>query len=131
MNTNFIKLPDVPALPDEGRYDYKPSEPLLLFICLLLIWCFAPLLLHQLDQTVGNVDQSVWLLVLLSMISFLLMCAVSWWLVKQFWLAMGLPHINTMVSQFKKLALWQQLSFLWASFALLLLAAVGCLVAIC
>jgi hypothetical protein len=131
MNTKFIKLPEIPAMPDEDRYVYKPTEPLLLFICLLLIWCFAPLLLRQVDQTIGNVDQSIWLLIILSLISFLLMCAVSWWLVKQFWLATGLPQINTMVSQFKTLALWQQLSFLWASFALLLLAAMGCLAAIC
>jgi len=131
MFTKFVKFPEIPTLPDEGRYEHKASEPMLLFVCLLLLWCFAPLLLQRIDQTVGNVDQSIWLLIILSLISFLLICALCWWLLKHFWMAMDLPNINTMISHFKTLALWQQLSFLWGSFALLLLAAMGCLVAIC
>jgi hypothetical protein len=131
MNTKFLRIPEIPALPDEGRYQFKAAEPLLLFVSLLLLWCFAPPLLQRIDQTVGNVDQSIWLLILLSLISFLLICAICWWLLKHCWQMIGLPKINMMVSQFKTLAIWQQLSFLWGSFALLLLAAMGCLVAIC
>jgi len=52
---------------------------MLLFLCLLLLWFFAPLLLQRIDQTVGNVDQSIWLLIILSLISFLLICGL--WLV--------------------------------------------------
>ena len=131
MNTKFIRFPEIPNLPEEERYTYKAPEPMLLFVCLLLLWFFAPLLLQRIDQTVGNVDQSIWLLIILSLISFLLICGLCWWLLKKIWLAVHLPDMIIMVSQFKTLALWQQLSFLWGSFALLLLAAIGCLVAIC
>jgi hypothetical protein len=41
-----------------------------------------------------------------------------------------LPTLGYMVSQFKQLLLWQQLGFYWASFALLLWAAVGVLSAV-
>ncbi|MNY70658.1 hypothetical protein D3C86_2088380 [compost metagenome] len=49
---------------------------------------------------------------------------------RQFWISMGLPALGNMVSQYKELTVWQQLGFYWASFALLLLAAVGVLSAI-
>ncbi|MOA37162.1 hypothetical protein D3C78_1587350 [compost metagenome] len=55
---------------------------------------------------------------------------LCWWLLHRFWLSLGLPDTGSMVSQFKALESWQQLSFLWASFALLLLTMLGVLSAI-
>ena len=101
------------------------------FMLLLATWFFAPGWLRQVDGTVGSVDQSIWLLVVLSLISFMLITALCWWLLKRFWLVSGLPPIGTMVLQFNTLQLWQQLGLYLLSFALLLLAALGSLVAIC
>jgi len=133
MNTKLISSPDTAHRDVTGNegYQFKVLEPLLLFVVLLLLWSVAPVVLQHFDKTSGSIDQSIWLLVILGMISFLLLVALSWWLLQHFWTMMGLPKLNIMVSQFKTLALWQQLSFLWGSFALLLLAATGCLAAIC
>ncbi|MBB5438152.1 hypothetical protein HDC92_001827 [Pedobacter sp. AK017] len=98
---------------------------------LLLLW---PLLQHWLmrsDPTVGYVDPNIWLLVLLSLICFLIVTGLCWWLLQRFWMSLGLPTLGNMVVQFKKMESWRQLGFYFASFCLLLLAAVGCLSAIC
>lgn len=131
MNTKMIKLPGLWEQVSSAIFRYKPSVPVLLFILLLLMWFFLPGLLHQIDETAGNVDQSIWLLVVLSLIGFLLICGLCWQLLQHVWMAMELPPIELMVSQFNLLPLWQQLSFYYASFALLLLAALGCMNAIC
>lgn len=98
---------------------------------MVLFWMVLPVLLRKLDATVGTIDQSIWLLVLLALICFLLLLGFCWWLLGRFWSALGLPQFQEMVSQFNDLVLWQQLGFYYASFALLLLAGVGCLAAIC
>ncbi|WP_442591914.1 hypothetical protein ACSBL2_11870 [Pedobacter sp. AW31-3R] len=126
----FFNLPDE-RVRREDTPIFKPSVPVLLFIFLLLTWCFLPQWLHRIDETAGNIDQSIWLLILLSLITFLLICGLCWWLMQQFWLVLQLPPIEMMVSQFKVLPIWQQLSFYYASFALFLAAALGCLIAIC
>ena len=130
MNVKMIKMPGY-RLHDSDALSVYRLTPALLFIFLLLTWFFLPGLLRQLDETAGSVDQSIWLLVLLSLIGFLLICGLCWWLLRYFWMVLELPSIKKMVSQFKFLPLWQQLSFYYASFALLLLAAMGCLIAIC
>lgn len=106
-------------------------EAHLVFGLLLLLWMFMPRLISWFDARAGAVDPSIWLLILLSVIAFLLVVALSWWLLHGFWLRMGLPAIGMMVLQFKSLELWQQLGFYWLSFALLLLGSILCLVAIC
>ncbi|WP_442591538.1 hypothetical protein ACSBL2_09945 [Pedobacter sp. AW31-3R] len=130
MTTKIYQTPHNREQEDDISF-LTPSVPFLLFIALLLMWFFVPMLLNRIDATIGNVDQSIWLLVLLSMISFLMVCGLCWWLLQQFWLVLQLPPIEQMVSQFNSLLLWQQLSFYYASFALLLVAALGCLIAIC
>jgi hypothetical protein len=102
----------------------------LLFGLLLLLW---PLLQHLLmgsDPTVGYIDPNIWLLILLGLICFLLVTGLCWWLLQRFWMRLGLPALGSMVVQFKELTLWQRIGFYWASFGLLLLAAVGVLTAI-
>lgn len=129
MNTQIKNI--TASLSIQAELMYNRLKHHLLFIALLLTWCFSPLWLHQIDQTAGNIDQSIWLLIILSLISFLLLTALSWWLIQRFWLLAGLPSLSTMVSHFNTLLLWQQLGYYWASFALLLFAAVACLGAIC
>jgi hypothetical protein len=131
MKNLHLKLPDWLMLQISTATVLKKAEPLLLFLIFLTVWAFAPGWLRMADETVGNVDQSIWLLVLLSLICFLLIFALCWWLVQRFWVLAGLPPFLLMVSQFNTLQLWQQLSFYWLSFVTLLLAAMGSLMAIC
>lgn len=108
----------------------KNVEVYLLGLILLLAWFAAPKLIGFVDASTGYIDQSIWLLLLLSVISFLMILGLCWWLVQKAWLVIGLPKLADMVLQFKELDLWAQLGYYYACFALLLLAAVGCLAAI-
>jgi hypothetical protein len=132
MNTNIIEKSD---FIETGFHSYKPKVffklPVYLFMIILAIYLLLPQGLQQLDATVGDVDQSVWLLIILSVISFLLILAICWWLLQFIWNDLGLPQLTSITSQFNKLELWQQLSFFWASFFSLLLVATGCLIALC
>jgi len=101
------------------------------FLLLLVTWFFAPGWLRHIDGTAGSIDQSIWLLVVLSLISFMLITALCWWLLQRFWLMSGLPPVEKMVLHFNTLETWQQIGLYWLSFVSLLLAAMGSLVAIC
>jgi hypothetical protein len=103
----------------------------LLLLVMVLMWPLGQHLIISADVTAGYIDPGIWLLVLLSLISFLLIAGLSFWLLQRLWLGLGLPVIEVMVLQFKTLDSWKQLSFYWASFVSLLFAAVGCLIAIC
>ncbi|MDR6784594.1 hypothetical protein ABIE26_003240 [Pedobacter africanus] len=105
----------------------KKTEPYLVIVILILVWFTAP---NFMEATAGRIDPSIWLLVLLAMISFLLMLALCWWLLKRIWVFMGLPRLDDVVLQFNSLSKWEQLKFVLCLFALLLLAAVGALVAV-
>jgi hypothetical protein len=109
----------------------KKAEIPVVFLLLLVTWFFAPGWLRHIDGTTGSVDQSIWLLIVLGLITFMLVTALCWWLLQRFWLMSGLPPIGTMVLQFNTLQLWQQLGLYLLSFAILLLAALGSLMAIC
>jgi hypothetical protein len=109
----------------------KKAEIPVVFLLLLVTWFFAPGWLRHIDGTAGSVDQSIWLLIVLGLITFMLVTALCWWLLQRFWLMSGLPPIGTMVLQFNTLQLWQQLGSYLLSFAMLLLAALGSLMAIC
>jgi hypothetical protein len=97
---------------------------------LLLLWFLLPKLLLT-DSFVGVIDPNIWLLVVFALLCFIGLTGISWWLLQTFWMALGLPTLNNLIFNFKSIAPWLQLAFYWASFALLLLAAVGCLIAIC
>ncbi len=103
----------------------------LLFVILLLLWPLVQRLVLSVDRSAGYVDPSIAVLIVIGLICFVGMILLSWWLLNRFWLVLGLPALGGMVLQFDSLLLWQQLGFYFASFALLLLAGVGCLVAIC
>jgi hypothetical protein len=131
MKIHYIKnTAERPALMPR-IYQLKALEPLLLFVLLLLTWCFAPHFTQGDNPTLGMVDQGMWVLLILALIAFLMICAISWWLLKYFWILLGLPSLEQMVLQFNRLEAWQQLSFFLVSFVSLLLAAMGCVVAIC
>lgn len=102
-----------------------------LFVVMVLMWPLAQGWIISADVTAGYIDPGIWLLVLLSLISFLLVVGLSLWLLQRLWLGLGFPIIEVMVLQFKSLDSWKQLSFYWASFVSLLFTAVGCLIAIC
>jgi hypothetical protein len=105
--------------------------PAILLILLLVIWMIYPVLLHSNDPTAGYIEQSTWLLILMSLITFMLVTRLCWWLLKQFWTMAGLPEYNKLILKFNHLTSCQQLSFFFACFALLILAAMSCIDAIC
>jgi hypothetical protein len=83
------------------------------------------------ELTTGYVDPSIWILILIAVICFLVMIALSAWIMLRLWTIVGLPAPQHIISQFNYLKPCQKLKFLLAAYALLLLAGVGCLVAIC
>jgi hypothetical protein len=107
------------------------DEGILFFGLLLLLWISGNHWMPALYPQTGSLDQNIWLLIILSMICFLAITGICWWLLQRFWLALELPPFTTMVSQFKSLAPWQQLGFYLFCFAVLLFSAVGSLAAIC
>jgi hypothetical protein len=83
------------------------------------------------DLSSGYIDPSIGLLILIAMICFLVMIGLSAWILLRLWTMAGLPSPHKIISQFNYLESCQKLKFLLAAYALLLLAGVGCLVAIC
>lgn len=116
MKTLNLKMP---------KFLAKEMELGLVGLMMLFAWFALPKMMHSGDVTTGYIDQSIWLLILLSLISFLLTVGLCWWVLQRFWLNTGLPGLNSMVLNFRDLELWQQLGFYFACFAVLLLAAVG------
>ncbi|EDM38896.1 hypothetical protein PBAL39_22525 [Pedobacter sp. BAL39] len=129
MNTKKLGFKEFPT-PNFPELLTK-AEPLLLFLILLLLWCCAPGFLRKADVAAGSIDQSIWLLILLSIMAFLLILGLCWWIFQRFVLAVALPSVEYMVSQFNLLKTWQQYVFYFASFSLLLLSSLLCLIAIC
>ena len=102
-------------------------KPFLVLIILVLSWPLIQMLLISNDQTTGYVDPSIIILIVLSLMCFIGMVGLCGWLFKKAIKSIGLPIIDNMVSQFNTMEIWQQVSFYYASYALLLLAGVGCL----
>ncbi|MBB5436913.1 hypothetical protein HDC92_000577 [Pedobacter sp. AK017] len=96
---------------------------------LLVMWATVTLFFSSPEMSAG-INQSIPLLVILGLITYLLLLEMSWWLFNRFLSRMGYPPVEAMVLQFKELQQWQQLSFLWALYALLLLAGAICMAAI-
>jgi len=105
-------------------------EKLLLAIILVLGWHTLPKVLKTIEPTAALLDAGIWQLILLALFCYMGLLQLSWWLLYRFWQSLGLLKLTDMVSLFKQLTSWQQLSFFWASFALLFLAAIACLAAI-
>jgi hypothetical protein len=100
-----------------------------LTLCLAL-WYFLPRIVQVIDTTAGVIDVGVWQLLLFGIIAFIallgLCCGVFYFIIG----CLGLPNINSMVSQFQRLTLWQQFALYLALFALLFLAGVLSLIAV-
>jgi len=126
LKINSYRSPSPVSAKVDGLKNYLP---ILLLGLLILLWPLAEHLVTKGDPTVG-LSPTIWLLFLLSSIIFMVTIGLCWWLLQKFWMSLGLPGLGNMVSQFKELSKWEQLRFYWASFALLLLAAVGVLTAI-
>lgn len=96
---------------------------------LLVLWVVVTLFFSSPELSAG-INQSIPLMVVLSMITYLILMEISLWLFNRFLMRMGCPPIEEMVLKFKELGEWQQLIFLWACYALVLLAGAICLSAI-
>ncbi len=114
----------------DTRFSYQNYLPYCLFGLLLICWPLLQRLVTGSDETVGFVDPNIWLLILLSQICFFVTMGLSWWLLQRFWVSIGLPGLGSMVLQFESLPSWEQLKFALCLYALLLLAGVGCMLAV-
>jgi len=113
------------------RPQYLLLEGLLLFGSLLSLWVLGNRWMQHNIPLSGTIDPNIWLLILLSMICFIAIFSCCGLVLQRVWQRSGLPALSTLVSHFNTLAPWQQLGFYYFSFALLLLSAIGCLIAIC
>lgn len=125
------KLPGIPADLDAVGLKSIKWPALMLLLFLILVWWMTNRSMYDMSSDATGIDESIWLLIILSMISYLLLAGLCWWLLQTIWTQLGLPDLQHMVSQFNTLTLCQQLSFFLASFALQLFIAMGCLSAIC
>lgn len=123
MKTLFIKWPQLSAMG-------LRIQPLVLASCLLLGWFYLPGVLHALTPTAALMDAGIWQVLLLAVICHLALLFGCWKLLAYAWQSLGLSPIEQMVSRFNTLSLWQRLRFYWASFALVLLAGIACLIAL-
>ncbi|NTE05544.1 hypothetical protein G6M26_25695 [Agrobacterium tumefaciens] len=96
----------------------------------LFAWQFLPLFLKNINPTIGLLDEGIWQLLLFSIITFLVLLCCCVFLFGVFWRWLNLPGIGRMVLQFKNLQLWEQFAFYWASFALLFVGSLCCLIAV-
>ncbi|MES2826710.1 MAG: hypothetical protein V4687_01080 [Bacteroidota bacterium] len=106
-------------------------KPIHLLILTAMLYFLLQQTLQKIDPAAGYVDPSMLSLVIIGMFCFQLIFSLSLWIHKKFWSAIGLPDDYNFLSHFKQLSSCQQFVFYFASFALLVLAAVGCLIAIC
>jgi hypothetical protein len=100
-----------------------------LVLSLMVLWSVVTEFFSSEEISTG-INQSVPIMIVLSLISFLVLVHLCWWLLQRFWVGVGLPGLGSMVLQFSSLELWKQLGFFWLSFALLLLTGLGCLAAV-
>jgi hypothetical protein len=115
-----------------SRLKYSESIKVITLILVLLAgWKIIQESNFNTDLSMGYIDPSIWLLILTGMICFLLMIGLSAWVLLRLWAIVGLPAPHKIILQFNYLESCQKLKFLLAAYALLLLAGVGCLVAIC
>jgi len=107
-----------------------PFIHLLMPLLLVGLWFGLPKIIGYLEPTAGFLDAGIIQVILLGFTCYFILLFLCWWLLNRFWRLAGLTQTKHMVSQFQNLITWQQLGFYWASFALLLLAGVGCLAAV-
>jgi hypothetical protein len=96
----------------------------------MLVWALAPLAFPLAEGNAIEIARSIGLMAMLALVVFAGLLGLCWWLLNRFWVSVGLPGTGCMVLQFRRLEIWQQLGFYFAAFALVLLAGVGCLMAV-
>lgn len=108
---------------------YEVKKEHRLMIGLMLLWSIVTNVFSSPEFSAG-INQSVPIMIVIGLITFLILLYLAWWLLERFWQRVGLPGMGSMVLQYKKMCLWQQLGFYWLCFALLLLVGLGCLAAV-
>jgi len=103
MNTKVLKYPRYGGIMPLLKISPLRFTPTLLLIMLLVTWMIYPLWFHSNDPTAGYIEQNTWLLLVLSLITFLLVTQLCWWLLKQFWTMAGLPDIKKLILKFNHL----------------------------
>lgn len=98
-------------------------------VSLMLLWGIITNLFSSPEMSTG-INQSVPIMIVIALITFLILLYLCWWLLERAWRRVGLPGVRVMVLQFRKMKACEQLGFYWLSFALLLLVGLGCLATI-
>ncbi|WP_051666140.1 hypothetical protein [Pedobacter sp. R20-19] len=122
MKTLILKL-------RAANFSNLPEIAFVSFLAILTWNTLARVLLHF-DSTTALPDPGIWQMVYLSALLFIGWLLLAWYLIHYFWHRLGLVSLIHLISHFNTLALWQQLGFYWASFALFLLAGIACLAAV-
>ncbi len=104
-------------------------KAILLLVILVLLWPIVQYVVLNNDVTAGYVDPSILVLIVMALICFVGILILSWYLLRWFWMSIGLRRLDNMVLRFEELALWVQLGFYFVCYALLVLAGLGCLAA--
>ncbi|MCX2432349.1 hypothetical protein [Pedobacter sp. GR22-10] len=99
-------------------------------IIIIVSWNTLARVLLSVDATTALPDPGIWQLIYLSVLLFTGWLLLAWQLLHYFWHRLGFISFTHLVSHFNTLALWQQLGFYWASFALFLLAGIACVAAV-
>jgi hypothetical protein len=108
---------------------YEVKKEHRLMMGLMLLWSIVTHLFSSPEISTG-INQSVPIMIVISLMTFLILLHLCWWLLDRFWQRVGLPGIGTMVLQYKEMVVWQQLGFYFLCFALLLLTGLGCLASV-
>lgn len=98
-------------------------------LALMVLWGIITNLFSSPEMSTG-INQSVPIMIVIALITFLILLYLCWWLLERAWQRVGLPGVRVMVLQFRKMSVCGQLGFYWFSFALLLLVGLGCLATI-
>lgn len=109
---------------------WKYIERVLWIVIGVLVWQLAPRMFPLAEGNSIEIARSIGLMVTLAWVVFVGLLGLCWWLLNRFWVSVGLPGVDCLVLQFRRLEVWQQLGFYFAAFALVLLAGVGCLAAV-
>jgi len=100
-----------------------------LMLALMVLWGIITNLFSSPEMSTG-INQSVPIMIVIALITFLILLYLCWWLLERAWQRVGLPGVRVMVLQLRKMSVCEQLGFYWLSFALLLLVGLGCLATI-
>lgn len=109
---------------------YLGDGPIFFATLLLTLYVASFWWLPQWQPNFVSIDPSIWQLVLLAFVAFLLLLPLCWGILTYTVQCIGLPTLTLLFVQFKLLTLWQQFLLYWLSFFSLVFLALLSLMAV-